>query len=132
MEYNIKDSKINRGQIYGNKNRREQLVVSVKRAMGIILPICMLSFLFVCVLCYVANDVYAFVKKDVEVNIFIDEPHTIEELAQKLKDENIINEAFVFVMYVKSKGIERDLESFRGNVVLDSSMSYREIVNMFS
>lgn len=106
--------------------------VLVNRALGYIVPLCVLSLLICAATVSVANDMYAFVKSGDEVNINITDAENIDDVAKLLEDEGIINNPAIFSLYVKRKGKEETLVNFRGEVVLSPSMSYREILSSFS
>ena len=104
----------------------------VNRALGYIAPICVLSLLICAAIVSVANDMYAFVKSGDEVSINITDTEDIDDVAELLGDEGIINNPAIFSLYVKRKGKEEKLINFRGEIVLSPSMSYREILSSFS
>ncbi len=105
---------------------------TLKRACGIILPLAVLSVLIAGVVVSVANDMYAFVKKDLEVSLEISASETLEDIAEKLGRSKVLNNPDIFVAYVKSKGAEGKIKEYSGNITLNSNMSYRQIVSEFS
>ncbi len=105
---------------------------ALKRAFGIILPLCMLSILIAGAVCSVANDMYAFVKKDREVTIEIREGTSLSEFSKMLAKNDIVDNPTVFCLYVRSKKKTDKIENFSGEVTLDRAMSYREIVSSIS
>lgn len=102
-----------------------------KRVVGIVLPICFLSILVSCAVVSVANDMYAFVKPEREVTLVISEPCTLDQISRILSDNDILYNPFCFVAYVKAKDRIAQIEAFRGEITLNSAMSYREILAVF-
>ena len=101
---------------------------SITRAFSIILPICVLSLLISGIVITLANDMFAFVKDDMEVTINIDEGSTIQEISDMLFDGGLIRNPEMFTAYVKSKDKVDSVEKFCGEITLNSSMSYRQIL----
>ena len=100
----------------------------VRRALSVILPLCVLSVLLAACVISIANDMYAFVKEDRHVTCYIKEGSTLEEISQELANGGVIKNPNVFCAYVKSKEKADDLSGFFGEVTLNASMSYREIL----
>ena len=115
-----------------NKRKRELFKSATRRAMSVILPLCMLSFLICGLICSAANDIYAFEKKDRELTLTIETPSSLKSVSKMLGKNGIINNSAFFDLYVKSKGKTDKIESFTGEIVLNASMSYREILDAFS
>ncbi len=80
----------------------------------------------------IANDMYAFVKPEKEVAIAVDSPLPLSELASRLEQAGVVSNPFVFCVYVKSKNKTDRLEAFSGQLSLNTAMSYREILAIFS
>ena len=104
----------------------------IKRACSVIIPLCFLSVFIALLVISCANDIYAFVKPQAEANVYFKRDDTLNTKAKQLEDGGIINNPALFSMYVRSKNAEDKVSSFEGNVLLDSSMSYREILKVFS
>ena len=102
--------------------------VDFLRALSIVLPLCVLSLLLAGVVVSIANDMYAFVKPDREVTLRIAEGSDINEISMLLGDSGLLNNPDVFVAYVKKKDKVALVEGFYGEITLNSSMSYREIL----
>lgn len=114
------------------KREREHFKSDVRRAMAVILPLCMLSFLICALICSLANDIYAFEKQDKEVILDIEEGTSLKDVSKLLGRKGIVNNPSIFEIYVRSKGKEKRIEVFSGELVLNSAMSYREILAAFS
>jgi len=76
----------------------------------------------------IVNDMYSFVKPDKEVQITLDGKRDIKHISRLLQKEGIIKNPTIFSMFVRSKDRVQQLESFVGEVILQSNMSYREIM----
>ena len=114
------------------KRERELFKSATRRAMSVILPLCMLSFLICGLICSVANDIYAFEKKDKEITLSIQTPSSLETVSEMLGKSGVVNNSAFFGLYVKSKGKVERIENFSGEITLNASMSYREILEAFS
>ena len=112
--------------------KRLKMSQTIKRAMSKLLPICCVSVFISSLVCSVANDMYAFVKKDNEVNISIYKSLSLDEMTDLLSNRGVINNPDVFKLYVKLKEKSSDIEDFTGDATFNSSMSYREILSVFS
>ena len=66
------------------KRERELFKSATRRAMSVILPLCMLSFLICGLICSAANDIYAFEKKDKEITLNIEAPSSLEAISEML------------------------------------------------
>lgn len=89
-----------------------------------VLAVALLAALFIAV----ANDIYAFVKPNKSVEIQTDSPMSLAELSRLLNSNGIISNPLVFRAYVIFKDKESVAEAFLGSAVLNSNMSYREIL----
>ncbi len=114
------------------RSDNENLSRSIKKAMSKLLPICFVALLISALVCSVANDMYAFVKKDNEVNLNVYQSVSLNEMTDILSNRGVINNPDVFKLYVKLKDKKNTIEEFTGEATLNSSMSYREILSAFS
>ena len=101
---------------------------TVRRALSKILPICFFSLLISGLVLSVANDMYAFVKDDIEVKLQLEEPYSLQEFSKILGQNEIVKNPSVFSLYVRLKNRSEKVEEFVGEVKLNSKMSYREIL----
>ena len=113
-------------------NNETKSVGTVHRALAKILPICLFSFFISALILSVANDMYAFVKDDIEVVLQIDDAYSVEEFSRLLADRKIVKNPTVFSLYVKSKNKAEKIENFVGKLTLSAEMSYREILASLS
>ena len=102
--------------------------IALGRALGTVIPLCLVALLIAGIIISVGNDLYAFVKPDVPVILKVDTSMTDEEFACELQELGVIENAFAFRMYVKSKGKADLIASLTGEWRLNSNMSYRENV----
>lgn len=100
----------------------------VRRAFAQILPICLLSLFIAGFVLSVANDMYAFLKDDQEITLWFDEPTSLEDFSKILGQKKVVKNPTVFSLYVKSKNKTDSVESYVGELTLNSKMSYREIL----
>lgn len=101
--------------------------MTFKRAFGIILPLCLVALLLAGAVISVANDVYAFVKPDAQITVNVSAP-SVKELSSVLQDAGVIKNAFIFEIYLRRRGLEDELALLDGDLTLNSSMSYRELI----
>ena len=115
MEAESEHNTINRKKLYRFAYARITLTV-------------LLALLSVGLCVSVANDLYAFVKPDREVSLTVTEPQSLEQWATLLKKSGVIQNPTVFRWYVERQGKSERIESFSGTMILNESMSYREIL----
>ena len=101
---------------------------AVKLAFMSAVMLGLVSLFLVGVIISVVNDIYAFVKPRGEIEIFVPEGSTVDEIAEMLGKAGVVKNPFVFSIYVRSKDKSESLEGISGAILLDSSMSYREIL----
>ena len=93
--------------------------------------------IFLCALLFggltvsLANDFFAFVKPAKKITFSLSEPVSLYAFSSELQNSGVIENSFGFWIYAKSNNTDALLESFCGSVELDSSMSYRDILNKF-
>lgn len=103
--------------------------VKLGRAFGIVVPLFLLSLLLAGAVISIANDMYAFVKPDAPITLSISSPLSSEQLSELLQNSGVIENAFAFRVYLRSKGLDGDVPSLLGEISLNSNMSYREIAS---
>ena len=101
---------------------------SFKRAYSFFIPLCLWAVIAAGAVISVANDMYAFVKPQKSITVDISTPKEVEKLSKLLEEAEVIDNPFMFSLYVRSKGKEETVEKCAGSLELDSSMSYREIL----
>ena len=101
---------------------------SFARAFGALIPLTLLALLLSALIVSLANDIYAFVKKDSESTLYLSEPCSLDELSEMMKDLGIVKNPNIFKLYVISKGKRETVEAFSGEVKLNSNLSYRQIL----
>lgn len=102
--------------------------ITTNRAFSILLPLCLFSILLSGILISVFNDVYAFIKPDADITVYVSSPLSDTELSVLLQKNGVIKNPTVFKLYLRSKGLSDKLSEMTGEWVLNSNMSYREIV----
>ena len=103
-----------------------------KRAYSFLLPIFFLSLFLACLIISVGNDMFAFFKPQKEAVIEITSPCSLKEISHIIEENGIISNPLIFSLYVKNRGAEDKISSFTGRVELNSNMSYRELIQVFS
>ena len=93
--------------------------------------IAMTALLFAGLLVSLANDMYAFIKPEGEIVLEAEAGTPLPDLSQTLSEMGVILNPTVFSLYVDSKGKRATLEEFEGTLILNSEMSYREIIEAF-
>ncbi len=104
----------------------------VRRAAAAIIPLIFLSLFLSAFTVSAANDMYAFVKPEASLTLAVESEDSVFSVAKRLEEKGIINNPLIFSVYVKSKGAEEKILGLTGEVTLNASMSYREIVSAFS
>ncbi len=104
---------------------------NLPRICALVLPLCFFSVILAAAVVSVGNDMYAFAKPDTQSEISFSANDSLWQKAQKLSDADIINNPFIFTLYVKSKQAEKRVEAFSGTLTLKSEMSYLEILKSF-
>ncbi len=105
--------------------------ISLKRAFGFVVPICVCSLFLAAAVISLTNDMYAFVKPEGEVTLTISSALDTREFAKLLADEGVLKNPFVFELYLRSKGKTAEIPYLRGEWTLRSDMSYRDILLEF-
>ena len=105
---------------------------SFARAFGTLIPIALLALLLSALTISFANDIYAFVKSDIPTTLYIDGSESIDGISKQLKNSGVIKNPNIFKLYVLSKGKQDILESFCGEINLNSNLSYRQILYEFN
>ena len=106
-----------------------QKPITLFGAFGKIIPICLLAIMLAGAVISVANDVYAFAKPQKSAVIRLDTPYTANELSKLLESVGIINNAFLFDIYLTAHGHADSVPLLTGEIALNSSMSYRDLLN---
>ena len=101
---------------------------AVRRIFSSIFVMALTAAFFACLLISVANDIYAFIKTEGEIILTVSSPLNVSDFSKLLHDNKIISNPTIFSLYLKSKDKTEIIEGFVGNVKLDRSMSYREIL----
>ncbi|MBE6535868.1 MAG: hypothetical protein E7677_04525 [Ruminococcaceae bacterium] len=103
--------------------------IAISRAFSILLPLCLFSILLAGIIISLANDVYAFVKPNTDISVTVSSPISDTELSKLLQKNGVIKNPTVFKLYLRSKGLSPRASEIMGEWVLNSNMSYREIVS---
>lgn len=99
-----------------------------RRVFGSIAVLTLWAILFSALLLTVVNDMYAFFKKDLAIEIEIEEALHPRELARLLADRGVIANPTVFSFYLEKKLSPSLLPLPPMTLSLNADMSYREIL----
>ena len=110
------------------QNNTNEKPISVSRALGFVVPICVCALFLAAAFISIANDMYAFVKPNEEITLTVDSALDTSEFAKLLSNKGVVRNPFVFELYLRSKGRNADIPYLRGEWTLNSNMSYRDIV----
>ena len=102
--------------------------LSYRCALVFVVPICVLSLFLAAAVISVANDIYAFVKADNEIEISVTESLDASQFAILLGKHGVVKNPFAFELYLRSKGRDNEIPYLRGEWMLNSNMSYRDII----
>ena len=78
----------------------------------------------------VANDVFAFVKSDEEIQITIGEGTTIKQLGKILEENGVIKDAGIFNFYAKLR--DKNPPLVAGEYTVSPSMNYDQLIRVFA
>ncbi|MCQ2354730.1 MAG: endolytic transglycosylase MltG [Clostridia bacterium] len=118
---------------------RDSMTESGSTVMAIVKAICYIVLIVVIsgALAYFtisfANDVFAFVKSDEEMEVVIPDNATSAELAEILHDAGVIKYPSVFKIYAKLKGIDKNraFNFVAGTYTVNGMMNYDELFLAF-
>ena len=79
---------------------------------------------------FVANDVFAFVKKDAKIDIMVSENTTVSKLSKQLDEKGVVNYGTIFKLYTRMKGDDKSV--LAGSYTLNPTMDYGQIVDALS
>ncbi len=105
---------------------------TVRRVFRKVITIALLAVLFAAILLSVANDIYAVFKPDTAVRLYFREPCSLSAFSRTLEQNGVLFHPYLFSLYVKSRDRVSVVEGFYGEILLNSDMSYREILRALS
>ena len=109
-------------KIFANKER-------TKLAFMRAIILCLVSLIFSGIFLTVVNDMYGFVKADGKVELTIPQGSALSDVSDSLGKAGVVKNPFAFTLYVRSNDKADELEKVSGEVTLDKSMSYRDILS---
>lgn len=113
------------------KNKKKSGLPGWLKLVIYLLIVVSISVLFSLTLIKVANDVFAFVKPDKEITIEIEEGATLKEVAQILKDAEVIEYPWIFEQFSAYRISKRSYltsDFTPGEHVLKPNMNYDKII----
>ena len=110
--------------------RGKRALTTLVKTLIYIAVVAIVSILAATFIINVANDVFAFVKEEKEVEITIGEYTTLNEIAEQLSDKGVIEYPNIFVLYTKIK--KRDTGKYvPGTYTVSTSENYDELLSTF-
>lgn len=110
------------------QNNKAQKPITLSRAFGFVVPICVCAVFLAAAVISVANDMYAFVKPDETIEVSVDSALDTSEFAKLLGSKGIVKNPFIFELYLRTKGRDAEIPYLRGEWTLNRNMSYRDII----
>jgi len=104
-------------------------VVSIVKAVVYMIFVVIISIFLAIAIIKVGNDVFAFVKTDVSVDVKIPEYATLDDITQILYENEVIEYPKVFLLYAQLK--KDSGEYIAGDYVVSPNMSYDELRAFF-
>ena len=101
---------------------------ATRRIFRKVTVIASLALFCAAILLSVVNDMYAFFKPQESVRLLVSAPCTLSDFSELLGDNGVLLNPHVFSFYVQTKDKTALVENFTGELVLNTSMSYREIL----
>lgn len=115
-----------------SKTDRGGIVVSVLKALVYIAFVLVVSGFLAVYGIRVANDIFAFVKDEVTVEVTVEEGDTLADIADMLYNEGLVENADWFRIYTEFKYRKSTLEFVPGTYTLNSTMNYKEYITMLT
>lgn len=104
-------------------------VVSIVKAVVYMIFVVVVSIFLAIAIIHVGNDVFAFVKNDVSVDVHIPEYATIDDITNILYENEVIAYPTIFKLYANLK---KDVDGFlAGDYVVSPNMNYDDLRNAF-
>lgn len=107
---------------------RGGIIVSVLKALIYIAFVLVISGFLAIYGIRMVNDVFAFVKDEMTAEITVESGATLEEVADLLYSEGIIENADWFTLYTGFKYRDRELEFVSGTYTVNSTMNYNTLI----
>ena len=104
-------------------------IVSVLKALIYIAFVLVVSGFLAVYGIRVANDIFAFVKDEMTVEVTVGEGATLEDVSELLYSEGLVESADWFRLYTGFKYRDRDLEFVAGTYTLNSTMNYNTLIS---
>ena len=104
-------------------------IVSVVKAVVYMIFVVVISIFLAIAIINVGNDVFAFVKSDVSIDVKIPEYATLDDITQILYENEVIKYPSVFKIYAQLK--KDNGEYIAGDYVVSPNMSYDDLRDFF-
>lgn len=107
---------------------RGGMVLSVLKALVYIAFVLVVSGFLAVYGIRVANDIFAFVKDEITVEVYIPDGATLDDVADAFYTEGLVESADWFKLYTQFKNRDRDLTFVGGTYTLNSTMNYNTLI----
>ena len=110
-----------------SESQNTPMSAKIRYAAAFFVPLCFFALFLSCLTLSFLNDLLGFVRPYATAEITLEHPE-LSELADTLEEHGIILNPRIFALFAQNRGAQELVASFSGNVTLDSSMSYSEII----
>lgn len=124
---NTRNININRKRksVPANENSAPTMISNIMKAVIYIVAVIVVSLFMAVYIIFISNDIFAFVKSDMEVDITISDYDNASDIAKKLYDFGIIKYPSIFRLYAKLRDYG---DSYTGGTyTVSPSMNYDQL-----
>lgn len=112
------------------KTRGEHPIAVLSKALIYVAAVLLISCLCAYFIIMVANDVFAFVKAEAQIEVVIPEYATLDQIAEELSDKQVIKYPKIFVLYTMVRG--NDPGEYKAGVyTVSPTQNYDELLYSF-
>ena len=112
------------------KTRGANPIAVLSKALLYIVIVFLVSCLCAYFIIVVANDVFAFVKADAQIEVVIPEYATLDQISEELHEKNVIKYPKIFVLYTMIRG--KDPGEYKAGIfTVSPTQNYDELLSTF-
>ncbi len=126
----VKQPKVKPIKPVGEKTRGANPLTLLAKSLIYIGAVLLISCTLAYFIIVVANDVFAFVKSDVSIQVEIPEHATLDEIAEELHEKKVISYPDIFVLYTNIRGNDPG-RYVPGIYTVSPSQNYDELLRTF-
>jgi len=130
MPKNTKDKKTKPIKPVKEKTKGSHPLALLSKALIYIAIVLLVSGILAYFIISVANDVFAFVKADAQIEVIIPEYATLDQIADELHDKKVIEYPTIFVYYTMLRGNDPG-EYKAGGYTVSPSQNYDQLLSTF-